>query len=340
MSQPIPAFMEDYLDSLREKGRKESTIKRYQYDLIDFSEWHQKSIGPLSLEAWSALSYENITLFFDELIKVRSYKVRTTRRIYSVLQQLARFCLSNGQVLTHAILHYKQPELVDAPLSRNEWLNKSESDRLLTMIRSYEGLTENQMRGRPLLIDRNEFIAQLFLSYGCSLHEVASLTTADVRFERNQLRIRSEKGISRIVTLTEDHKRLAYTYLTLIPEPVRPRLFSNEPFFVAFDFQRETFRWSYEEDRPKRLTEISIQKMLRLEVMRASLRKGFSAMQLRHTFILRKLIDGADPFTIQQYLGLKSPLSLRRYFLTIDQLSTEEKLSLSETATEALNVSK
>jgi site-specific recombinase XerD len=328
MSDSMPVFVEEYLDSLHEKGRKPTTIKRYRYDLLDFLHWYEQNGSTLTYQRWASLTDLDITDFFDELIQQRSYKIRTTRRIYSVLQQLARFYIKKGQLQTHAILHYSQPELILTPLKRSEWLSEKEADRLLSIVRSYEGLTDNQMKGRPMLIDRNEFMVHLFLHYGCSLHEVASLTTSDVRFERNELRIRSEKGVSRIVRLSPEHKQLAYTYFKQIPEPVRPRLFSTDFFFVAFDFQRGTYRWSYEEDQPKRLTEIAIQKMIRTEVERAGLRKGHSAQQLRHTFILRMLMKGFDPFTLQQQLGLKSALSFNRYLLTIELMTSEEKEEL------------
>ncbi|EEL61798.1 Phage integrase [Bacillus cereus F65185] len=35
---------------------------------------------------------------------------------------------------------------------------------------------------------------------------------------------------------------------------------------MAFDFNRGTYRWVYEKDAPKGLSEVAIQKMIRLEV--------------------------------------------------------------------------
>ncbi|ERN53336.1 tyrosine-type recombinase/integrase [Alkalihalophilus marmarensis] len=328
MSVSTPEFITDYIDSLYEKGRKETTIKRYRYDLLDFLEWMKDHNKPLTIEGFDSLSNDEIALFFDELIKHRSYKIRTTRRIYSVIQQLARFYIKKGQLQTHAILFYTQPELIQTPLQRKEWVSSAEAGQLFSVVRSYEGLSENQMRARPLLIARNECLLHLLLHYGCSLHEAASLTTRDVRFERNEIRVQSEKGISRIVPITHEHKQLAYNYLKTIPEAVRPKLFSDDPFFVAFDFQRGTFRWLYEEDQPKQLTIISIQKMIRQEVERAGLRKGISAQHLRHTYILRKLLNGDDAISLQQQLSFKSLLSLKRYTLTISQLTEEQKREL------------
>ncbi|PEW23477.1 integrase, partial [Bacillus thuringiensis] len=84
--------------------------------------------------------------------------------------------------------------------------------------------------------------------------------------------------------------------------------------FVAFDFTRGTYHWSYEDDAPKFLTEISIQKMIRLEVKRANLRKGVSAQHFRNTYILRCVQGKNAPEHIMQQIGFKSCLSLKRYY--------------------------
>ncbi|PEW23537.1 integrase, partial [Bacillus thuringiensis] len=84
--------------------------------------------------------------------------------------------------------------------------------------------------------------------------------------------------------------------------------------FVAFDFTRGTYHWSYEEDAPKFLTEISIQKMIRLEVKRANLRKGISAQHFRNTYILRSIQGNNFHEQIMQQIGFKSNLSLKRYY--------------------------
>lgn len=114
--------------------------------------------------------------------------------------------------------------------------------------------------------------------------------------------------------MKEEDKLYLYNYYKTIPEPVRPKYHSNDPLFVAFDFTRGTYHWSYEEDAPKFLTAISIQKMIRLEVKRANLRKGISAQYFRNTFILRNIQGNTPPDQVMQQIGFKSDLSLKRYY--------------------------
>lgn len=72
--------------------------------------------------------------------------------------------------------------------------------------------------------------------------------------------------IMMLFLLNEEDKLHLYNYYKTIPEPVRPKYHSNDPLFVAFDFTHGTYHWRYEDDAPKFLTEISVQKMIRLEV--------------------------------------------------------------------------
>ncbi|WP_088105175.1 tyrosine-type recombinase/integrase [Halalkalibacter urbisdiaboli] len=321
--QQLPQFVKDYLVHLTKKGRQSSTIKRYTYDLMDFFHWLSVYKNTVSLTIWTELSREDIEQFFLYLMEERQYKVRTIRRIHSVLRQLATFYLKTKQ---HAIFLYEPPELELVPLQQSEWVTEKEARRLLSIIHSVQGLSEKQQEARPFFAGRNETIIRLFLDYGLSLQEVTRLTMNDVHFERNEVIIRSEKGEQLFsIEWKDEDKRCAYKYFKTIPEPVRPRFYSQDPFFVAFDFQRMTFRWSYENDQPKALTDIAIQKMLRLEVARAGLRKGISAQHLRNTFILRCLLNGESVQRIQEKLGLSTPLSLQRYLLTIKQLQNVGK---------------
>ncbi len=57
-----------------------------------------------------------------------------------------------------------------------------------------------------------------------------------------------------------------------------------------------------------------MQKMIRLEVKRANLRKGISAQHFRNTFVLREINQKKTPEHLMQQIGFKSHLSLKRYY--------------------------
>lgn len=195
-----------------------------------------------------------------------------------------------------------------------DFISSEEEKRLKKVVASLEGLTEKQQSARPMILERNVSIVSLLLDYGLSLHELVSLQMRHVHFESNTLSIPEDSKINRTIHLKEEDKLHLYDYYKTIPEPVRPKYHSSDPLFVAFDFTRGTYHWSYDNDAPKYLTEISVQKMIRLEVKRANLRKGISAQHFRNTFIFRMIQQKNTSEQIMQQIGFKSFLSLKRYY--------------------------
>ncbi len=277
---------------------------------------------------WNSITEAELKLFFDELVTVRNYHVRTIRRIHSVLRQIALYQRSIGSTELQAMIAFDPPELTDKPLLPTEWVTNEELVKLLRSLSSENGLSQQQLATFPFYKERNLLIVRLFAYYGLTLQHVQRLSMDDVKFERDELHILDEGGGVRAIKLGELDKKLAYTYYTKIPEPVRPRYHSNDPFFIAFDFKRKTFHWSYDDDQPKRMSMIAIQKMVRIEVKRAQLRKGISAQTFRHTFILKALMNGGTIEQTLERIGYSSPLSLRRYENTIMSMTKKQKAEL------------
>lgn len=168
----------------------------------------------------------------------------------------------------------------DRTLRSEDFVSFQEGKHLKEVISSLEGLTEKQRSTRPMILERNISIVTLLLDYGLSLKELVSLGMIHIHFENNTLSIPEDSKVNRTIHLKEEDKLHLYNYYKTIPEPVRPKYHSNDPLFIVFDFTRGTYHWSYNDDTPKFLTEISIQKMIRLEVKRANLRKGISGTPL------------------------------------------------------------
>ncbi|WP_332630577.1 tyrosine-type recombinase/integrase [Halalkalibacter flavus] len=325
MEYLFPSFIDNYINELAAKGRKNSTIKRYIYDLNDFSYWLHKARSTTEEINWKSITKEELELFFHDLMEVRKYNIRTIRRIHSVLRQVHQYRKSLGQSELSPMAEIEPPELSSDPLEESDWLQRKEQAQFLTSISSTNSLSDQQLEVFHFYKERNEFIVRLFLNYGLTLHEVQQLSMRDIKFERNELHIQKD---NRVIVMAEDHKQLAYTYFKSIPEPVRPRFYSEDPLIVSFDFKRKTFHWSYDDDKPKRMSMIAIQKMVRLEVKRAQLRKGISAQTLRNTFILTTLLNGMTSDELVQWIGYTTPLSMNRYLNTIQSITKEQKQRL------------
>lgn len=308
-----PKHAIEFILDLEKRGKRPSTIKRYQYDLEDYLAWIR--VNELSYENPKVYSVSFIQSYFDFLSVERNYSYRTLKRVFSVLKQYHHFLCLQKKLSNNPALDIQLHSYVEDGFTEEMFLQEDEHEQLLEIIPTSEGLTENQMKAYPFLSKRNLAIFTLLLHHGLTLHEVSAIETRHVSFIQKELMVESDDTLTnRVISLDKKESEILYHYYESIPAAVRPTQYSADPFFVAFDFKRLTYRWSYEENRPKRLTEIAIQKMIRHEIQRAGLRKGISAQHFRRTAILQMLQKEEDFEKIQHHFGMKTPLTLNRYY--------------------------
>ncbi len=302
----------DFILDLEKRGRRPSTVKRYQYDLEDYLAWIR--VNEMSYHDRETFTELFVQTYFDFLITERSYSFRTLKRVYSVLNQYHRFLIHKKIISDNPLSSIELLNDKEDSFTEDMFITDEELGSLLEVIPSEDGLTENQLKAHELLSKRNLGIITLMADHGVTLHEVSAIEARHLSFIKKELIIpTTEQTAKRIIELSSKVNEILFEYFRSIPEAVRPAQYSADPFFVAFDFQRLTYRWSYSEDRPKRLTEIAIQKMIRQEIKRAGLRKGISAQHFRRTAILRAILDRRDTEQIQYQFGMKTPLTLNRY---------------------------
>jgi site-specific recombinase XerD len=306
---------------LHHKGRKQSTIKRYAYDLEDCFRFFLKCGKETTSPLWNSFTIEDYNDYFRYLVEEKGYNEKTLHRIVVVLNQFYKYLQSEKPEIENHIPNTAYKIAPSRSLSIDDFISEAEEDSLLFTLQSSKNLSEKQLKARPFLKTRNEIMVKLMLYYGLSLREVIDLTMKDVQFATDQLTIHNKYGSKRTIPLEKKDRILLYEYFQTIPEPVRPHYHSNHPLFVAFDFNRMTFHWVYEDDSPKALTEIAFQKMLRLEVERADLRKGICSQHLRNTFILRKVRENLPIEEIMKVVGLKTAVTLKRYIQYAESFS-------------------
>lgn len=259
---------------------------------------------------WESLYKKDFEAFFNYLIEERQYSDKTVHRIYIALNRLYEYLDLPNPI--ESVIHIAPP---DRALRTEDFISPQEEQRLKEVSASLEGLTEKQRSTRPMILERNLSIIILLLDYGLTLHELVSLRMKHVHFENNTLSIPEDTKINRTIQLIEEDRLHLYNYYKTIPEPVRPRYHSDDPLFVAFHFRLGTYLWSYDDDAPKFLTDMSVQKMIRLEIKRANLRKGISAKHFRNTFILKMIQQQYTAEHIVKQVGFKTDVSLKRYYI-------------------------
>ncbi|MED2973239.1 phage integrase N-terminal SAM-like domain-containing protein [Fictibacillus sp. B-59209] len=326
----LPSYSAVYLETLEKKGRQESTIRRYFYDLNDFLAWMRVVKEEDSFSVFQSLRTEDYQSYFDFLIHERNYSLRTLRRVLTVLKQLVQFQITIGKLAYNPVNGVDLGIGEETEFTDDDFISSEELDKLFEVIKSYEGLTENQQKYRHLLISRNLSIVILLSRYGLTLLELTSLKMRHINFTKGIIQVPSETSLPRKIKIEREDQAFLYSYYETIPAAVRPAWYSNDSFFAAFDYQRGTYRWVYKTNSPKPLTEIAVQKMIRLEVKRSGLRKGISAQHMRRTCILRELQTEKEPEQIKEKFGFKSSLSLERYYKYLQSVSKTKEKNLAE----------
>lgn len=320
----IPDFMLNFLMYLKGKGRTQGTYVRYGYYLEDFVTWlNTKGQCDFEINAWKQLKEEDYRSYYQYLRTTHGYTLESLKRVSSVLMQLYLYLASEGQKgKAPPCLHKQFVELIEEEYTPREFVLEDDFETLLKVLRSKEGLTKHQLKGRDKLINRNVAIVTLFFKYGLTLQEVVNIKMTDLQFGVDKtITIKGKRNQIRKIEIEPEDKSLILKYLEDVPKPVRPKWYrTHHPLFAAFDYQRLTYRWVYvNEERidnghPKALSTLAIQKMVLQEVKRAGLeKKKISAQTMRNAAILRFMEKGESDEEVMKYFGLKSAITLRNY---------------------------
>lgn len=310
--EDMPPYIQAFLHEKRNSGRKENSVQRYVYDLNDFLQWMEDAKHATDFETWSELDMDDYVDYFQMLRREKNYSKRTLHRFRTVLNQLAVHYAREGMDVVLPKFLVLESLMKDRALTRNDFIDHAEFERLTYSVLSPVGLTERQLIARPFLMNRNLAILVLFTKYGLSMHELSELSWDDVNLVAGEIKVTRE-AYERIVEIDRNDILLLNYYMNDVPKAVRPRRNRKDPFFVAFDFYRGTYHWDYPTDAPKRIAEVSIQKMIRGEIRKAEFKRRVTARHLRNTSILNSLLNKEDRSIIFQTYGFKTEWYIKRF---------------------------
>ena len=291
-----------FLADLLKRGRKPSTVKQYRYDIALFTSWIQKYVKLPPEDVLQPFDVNALERYLKVLKKERNASISNLKRVRGILINFLQF---------HGAADSLKSDVAPPELTSKHFVSDEEITKLLRVMRSYDGLTEYQASGRKFILERNLLLIHFMLNYGLSIQDIITLSMRDIRLGTRTITPGGLHAYKRPITLSNDDVKLAFTYYKKVPKLVRPRQDTGDPFFVAFDFAPQTFRWDYEKDQPAALTRIAVQRMLQKEVKRAGIH--LTPTMLRNRFILNALQSGMKPIEIKAFLGLKSVEALHRY---------------------------
>ncbi|AQY42371.1 site-specific integrase [Bacillus thuringiensis] len=295
----------EYLLYMQGNGRKLSTMRRYRYDLVQLAIWIENSEDALNLPFYRDITTEQFKNYYKVAKHMQNRSAASLKRIMSVIINFLDY---------HSVFLDSVDRGREILLKLDNFAPDNEIEKLLCTMNSFEGLTNYQVSGRKFIINRNLFLVRLMICYGFSIHDLTTLTMQDINFGQGTLMPVSAGGIKRAIPLNNTDRHLLVATYKDIPESVRPRQNTNDPFFVTFHHATSTFQWDYSTESPKKLTKIAIQRMLQKEIKRAGIHH-LSPTTLRNRHILDSLRDGVNFAEIKVLLGMKSIEAMHRYIV-------------------------
>ena len=291
-----------FLADLLKRGRKPSTVTTYRYDLSLFISWIEKRLKSPPEDVLDSLDANTLELYLKTIRKERGASISNIKRVRGIIINFLQF---------HGVANDLKSDVSPPELTSKHFASDEEITRLFRVMRSYNGLTDYQASGRKFILERNLLLVHFMLYYGLSIQDIITLSMHDIHFGTNTITPGGSHSYKRSITLSKEDVKLALSYYNQIPKLIRPRQQTGDPFFVAFDFAPQTFRWDYDKDQPATLTRIAVQRMLQKEAKRTEIK--VTPTMLRNRFILNSLQNGMKPIEIKAYLGLKSVEALHRY---------------------------
>ncbi len=301
----LPDYALDYMENLNQSGRSKLTLKQYESDLKKFFSWLDIYKENTTFETIKALRADDIRAYFHYL-KDKQLSQATIRRLASVL---SRLMIYHQCVCAHEI--HKLAEAAPLrSLTTKDFITSKEYNKLLKHL-LIKDIEITKKSARNYLLTRNWTIVSLLKTFGLTPIDVHSIKMKDVNLAQGELTLSREEA-PLILPIPQDIMTKLRDYYFTIPEAFRPKYYSNDPVFIAFNNISYSFQYDYDRQKPKALSVRAIQEMIKDEVRRAGLRK-ISAVNFRNTAILETLASGASDEKIMHQFHLTSEAALRRY---------------------------
>lgn len=282
--------MQEWIDRFQqflavERNMSRHTCAAYQRDLAEFREF-LAGLGSADAAALQRIDHILLRRYLAELHK-RNQRTSIARKL-STLRTFFRYLVREGVLTTN-------PAAAVATPKRNRYLPKTLS------VDEASALMERG-HGSTLLALRDRAILELFYSSGLRISELTGLDVGGLDLREDLVRVLGKGRKERIVPVGCKAHEALVAYLE-----ARGSVSDDQPLFVNH--------------RGGRLTPRSIQRHLKVRLIKAGVFKDISPHALRHSFATHLLDGGADLRAIQELLGHVSLSTTQRYTqVSVDQL--------------------
>ena len=192
-----------------------------------------------------------------------------------------------------------EPEKVELPKTPDrtvEYLTREELEIL------FNSVDTSKITGL-----RNRAILELLYSTGLRISELTSLNRNQINLDRGEFQIRGKGRKVRIVFLSDRAKKWVSDYLKARDDVLDPLFLNHKRPRTKTDEKLDT------KGEERRLTDYTIQEMVRTAAYMAGIVKKVTPHVLRHSFATELLINGADIRSVQEMLGHSSITTTQIY---------------------------
>lgn len=279
-------WIEKFTEILKsERNYSKHTIKNYKIDLIDLEKFLKKKD-----RHFSRVDRLTAREFLYELQK--KYSRRSMARKISACRSFFRFLIREKHINKNSFELIKTPKLQKR---LPNFLYEDEMNKLLKIINT---TTPQGLRDRAIL--------ELLYGAGVRVSEIVGLNLSDLDLDSEEIRVFGKGSKERIVLIG----KYAITSLKTYINNGRTTLLGKKRSRALFLGKRGT-----------RLTQRSIERMIKALAKKCGLLKKVTPHTIRHTFATHLLTHGADLRTVQELLGHTS-LSTTQVYTHV----TKEKL--------------
>ena len=281
----INRLLTDFLEYLEiERSRSQKTIENYHHYLKRFLAWAKIS-EPKDITA--------------EL--VRSYRIYLNRKTDDHGKELKKVTQNYHIIAIRSFLKYlskrdikslaaEKIEVGKNPSHEIEFLDSDELDRLL------QAADESDIKSL-----RDRAILELLFSAGLRVSELININRDQLNISRQEFSVTGKGDKMRIVFISDTAKGALEKYLN-------KRMDIDPALFVRFSKKKKT-----ENEKTKRLTPRSIQRIVKFYATKAGIVKDVHPHTLRHSFATDLLANGADIRSVQTMLGHSSITTTQIY---------------------------
>jgi site-specific recombinase XerD len=294
----INNLLTDFLEYLEiERSRSPKTIENYAHYLRRFLAW-AKITKPEEITTDIVRQYR---LYLSRLEDEKGNRLKRITQNYHVIaiRSFLKY-LAKRDIKT---LSAEKIEVGKNPSHEIEFLDEEELERLLS---SADGFDLKSLRDRAIL--------ELLFSAGLRVSELTNLSRDQINLERQEFSVRGKGDKIRIVFVSETAKNSIQKYLS-------KRIDIDPALFVSFSKKKKL-----DENKTKRLTPRSIQRIVKFYAAKAGIVKDVHPHTLRHSFATDLLSNGADIRSVQTMLGHSSITTTQIYtHITNSQLKEIHK---------------